>query len=290
MKVGAFTLQEPLPELHSPHAFVILRPWLDAGSAGRAAINMLEKTFKTEKLAKLSRPGNFFDFTRYRPITSKAGEERHISVPNTYINYAVRPGDNDMVFMHLLEPHYFSELYIDSIVKLLQTLGVTRFCVMGSMYDAVPHTRPLSVSGLGDKEILEKLKPLHVRESNYEGPTSISFLINEKAGELGIETLTFVVHLPQYTRIEEDHNGHLRLMEILCALYDFPIDLTALRKKAEMQYRAVDHEMEKNPRVLNAVQYFESLYEARKNKPDEKASKLSPEIESFLNELDKNFQ
>jgi predicted ATP-grasp superfamily ATP-dependent carboligase len=289
MKIGAFELNTPLPELHDPHAFAILRPWIDAGAAGRATLTMLEKTFKAEKLGKLSRPGNFFDFTRYRPIMSMVNGERHISIPNTYINFARRPDSNDLIFMHLLEPHCYSELYIESIVKILQKLGIKRFFLFGSMYDTVPHTRPLAISGIGDKAFIEQLFPLGVQESDYEGPTSISILINQKARKLGIETVSLIVHLPQYAQLDEDYNGHLRLMEVLCALYDFPIDLTSLRRKAERQYRELDHEMEKDSQLLHVVQYFESIYETRKGKPDEKSKKLSPEIENFLREIDKNF-
>jgi predicted ATP-grasp superfamily ATP-dependent carboligase len=289
MKIGAFELNTPLPELHDPHVFAILRPWIDAGAAGRTTLNLLEKTFKAEKLGKLSRPGNFFDFTRYRPITSIINGERRVSIPNTYINFARRPENNDLIFMHLLEPHSFGELYIESIVKIIQTLRIKRFCLFGSMYDTVPHTRPLAISGIGDKALIEQLSPLGVKESKYEGPTSISILINENARKLGIETITLIVHLPQYTQLEEDYNSHLRLMEVISALYNFTIDLTSLRRQAERQYRELDHQMENDPQLLRTVQYFESIYETRKRKPDEKSVKLSPEIETFLREIDKNF-
>jgi predicted ATP-grasp superfamily ATP-dependent carboligase len=290
MKIGAFELQDPLPEMHSPHALAILRPWLDAGLAGRTMLTMLEKIFKAEKLGKLVRPGNFFDFTRYRPIMSIADGERQVTIPNSYINYAGRPDSNELVFMQLLEPHFFSEIYIESTVKILQVLGIKRFCLFGSMYDTVPHTRPLSVSGIGDRVLLEKLSHLGVRESKYEGPTSIAFLINQEAHRLGMEMITLIVHLPQYAQFEEDYSGQLRLMELACALYDFPIDLTPLRRRAERQYRELDYNMENDPNILKVVKYFESVYDSRKNKTDESSMKLSPDVENFLREIDKNFR
>lgn len=34
MRIGAFELVEPLPELRDPHAFAMIRPWVDVGSVG----------------------------------------------------------------------------------------------------------------------------------------------------------------------------------------------------------------------------------------------------------------
>jgi hypothetical protein len=290
MRIGAFEFNAPLPELHSPHVFAILRPWIDAGSVGRATMTSLDTTFKAVEIGKLVRPGTFFDFTRYRPIMRSIDDERQISIPNTHISYAVHPGDHDLVFIYMLEPHSFSEIYIKSIVQVLKALEIKRYCMLGSMYDMVPHTRPLAISGIADSAIMERLIPLGVRTSDYEGPTTIAAMISQEAQKLDIEIMTLIVHLPQYAHIEKDHNGHLRLMEVLCSLYDFKIDLTSLRKQAEKQCRELDQKMEEDPQLLHVVEYLESVYEARKGKSGEKTTKLSPEIENFLLEINTSFQ
>ena len=290
MRIGAFEFVDPLPELNSPHAFAILRPWIDAGSAGRSTVSSLDTHFKAAEIGKLARPGNFFDFTRYRPIMRYVEAERQISVPNTYISHAARPGDHDLVFIFMLEPHAFSEVYLESIVQVLKALKIKRYNLLGSMYDMVPHTRPLTVSGTADPSIIEKLTPLGVRSSNYEGPTTIAALVSQEAQKLDIETVTLIVHLPQYAHLEKDHNGHLRLMEVICSLYDFKIDLTSLRIQAEKQYRELDQKMEEDPQLLHVVEYLESMHEAKRGKPDEKTTKFSPEIENFLREIDTSFQ
>ena len=290
MRIGAFEFKDPLPELNSPHAFAILRPWIDAGSAGRLAVSSLDTTFKAVEIGKLARPGNFFDFTRYRPIMRNNKGERQLSVPNTYISYAIRPGDHDLVFIFMLEPHSFSEVYIESMVQVLKALKIKRYSLLGSMYDMVPHTRPLAVSGTAGPAIMEKLLLLGVRSSNYEGPSTLAALISQEAEKLDIETITLIVHLPQYAHLEKDHNGHLRLMEVLCSLYDFKIDLTSLRIRAEKQYRELDKKMEEDPQLLHVVEYLESVHESGRREPDEKLTKLSPEIENFLHEIDTSFQ
>ena len=70
---------------------------------------------------------------------------------------------------------------------------------MGSMYDIVPHTRPLLVTGgAPQKKIADYLLKTGVQTSNYQGPTTITYLVTQKAAELGIESMNLIVHLPQY--------------------------------------------------------------------------------------------
>ena len=88
MRVGAFELQEPLPELHDVHVISSLRPWLDAGNVGTVVLSRLERHFSAKELGKLARPGVFFDFTRYRPMTRMVGGRRTSTVPNTTIHVA----------------------------------------------------------------------------------------------------------------------------------------------------------------------------------------------------------
>jgi len=57
MRIGAFELSEPLPELRQPHALAMLRPWIDVGSVGALTILALESYFGAKELGKLARPG-----------------------------------------------------------------------------------------------------------------------------------------------------------------------------------------------------------------------------------------
>lgn len=291
MKIGAFELDEPLPELHKPYAFAILRPWIDAGAVGSLTINLLEDTFIAHALGRLTKPGNFFDFTRYRPTIRLVDGKRNIIIPNTYIHYATRQDGNDVVFFHLLEPHMSGEYYTESLLKILRLLGVEQYFLLGSMYDTVPHTRPLLVSGFSSSpELMGQLNKLGVNSSDYEGPTTITILTSQEAPKHDIATTTLIVHLPQYAQIEEDYAGHLRLAEVLCSLHDFHIDLSQIRNKANTQCEKLDKAMKKDKQFEEMVQQLELLYESRTEKHTEEQTRLSPEIEKFLSEIDKKFR
>jgi predicted ATP-grasp superfamily ATP-dependent carboligase len=289
MKIGAFELDEPLPELHNPHAFALLRPWVDVSSVGSLTIAMLENQFKAQPLGKLSEPGSFFDFTRYRPVIQLKGGQREVQVPNSLINYAKGPHDNDLVFLHLLEPHMLGEAYAESILKVLRKLGISRYCLLGAMYDAVPHTKPLIVTGAASGSAESALHALGVRSSDYEGPTTIAILASLEASKYDIETMTLIVHLPQYSQLDEDYAGRLRLLEVICSLYNFPIDLEQSKHEAEEQYAKLSLAAEKQPGVKEIIEWLEAYYEARIGEAEEEPPKLSPEVERFLREMDKRF-
>jgi predicted ATP-grasp superfamily ATP-dependent carboligase len=283
VRIGAFELLEPIPELNEPYVFAVLSPWIDVNNVGTLTLSGLEAQFRAKELARLARPGHFFDFTRYRPILYYEEGIRRVKIPNTTLSYAKREEGNDLLFLHLLEPHSLSEAYVDSVLRLFKTLKVKKYCLLGSMYDVVPHTRPLIVNGGAvGKETELDLKRSEAQPSDYQGPTTITVVITQKAPEFGIETISFIVSLPQYARLEEDFSGKVRLMEILNLLYHIPIDNKDFERAAE-QLNLINQKVEKTPELKNLLPQLETLYEVRiKRREGERMPKLSPEMEGIL--------
>jgi predicted ATP-grasp superfamily ATP-dependent carboligase len=292
MRLGAFELIEPVPELREPHALAILRPWIDVGNVGSLTLSRLESQLKALDLGRLARPGNFFDFTRYRPTIYLKEGCRELEIPNTTIAYAKIDGRNDFLLLRLLEPHMLAEMYIDSILKLFKKFGVKRYCLLGAMYDMVPHTRPLLVTGTGSSlKLQSEVETAKVLPSEYVGPTTIAFLISQSASQMGIETLTLIVHLPQYFGLENDHRGQTTLMQMLSSLYGFPVpqdDLDAAKKQADSVSQLAERMMQQEPSYRAILKYLEDEYDSRVNKTKTE-SKLSPELEQLLQDLSRRF-
>lgn len=218
-----------------------------------------------------------------------------MTVPNVAIRYARSRGDHDFVFLHLLEPHLNGEGFVQCIVKLLEKLQVKRYCLIGGMYDLVPHTKPLLVTGSATGEqTLQQVRGLHVQSSSYEGPTSIAAMVSQEATKLGIETMGMIAHLPQYAQLEEDHAGRLSLLEVLCRMYDLDMDLERIRQRARRQYEEVTSAMNRSPEVRGLVQRLEAEYDDRVKKQEqgedaEGSPPLSPELEDFLKQMGDQF-
>ncbi len=292
MNIGAFQIDEPVPDLKNPHVFAMVRPWVDVGSVGTLTLGRLERFLGSEELGRLERPGKFFDFTRYRPNMRLVNGQREVTVPNSFLRYSHSDDGPDYLFLHLMEPHANSEEYTDSILEVIRHFDVGRYCRVGAMYDAVPHTRPLLVTGsLGDVPQIKEVPNFKMRRSTYQGPTTIMNLVSEGIDKMGVESINFMVHLPQYLQLEEDYTGTSRMIEVLSSVYsNIPSDLAPVRR-GQRQYRELNSAVEKNSELKQLIQQMEAYYDAQEDadesKPAEKAETvdLSPEIESFLNEL-----
>lgn len=278
--------------MKNPHVFAMVRPWVDVGSVGSLTLNRLEHFLGSKELGRLVQPGKYFDFTRYRPTMRLVQGQREVTVPNSIIHYATSEEGPDYLFLHLMEPHANSEEYTDSILDVIKHFGVKRYCRLGAMYDAVPHTRPLLVTGtLGDVPLIKEVPNFKVRRSTYQGPTTIMNLVSEGIEKMGVEAINFMVHLPQYLQLEEDYTGTSRMIEVLSSVYaNIPTDLAPIRR-GQRQYRELSSAVERNSELKQLIQQMEAYYDAQldaeDNKPDEPAPlvDLSPEIEQFLSEL-----
>ena len=294
MRVGAFEISEPVPDLKDPHVFAMIRPWVDVGSVGTLTLNRLERFMGSKELGKLHRPGTFFDFTRYRPNMRFVDGVRQVKIPNSTIRYATTENGPDYLFFHLLEPHSNGEDYTDSILEVVRHFGVKRYCRVGAMYDAVPHTRPLLVTGsLGSVEQKRPVPNFKLQQSTYQGPTTIMNLLSEGIERDEIETINFMVHLPQYVQLEEDYAGTSRMIEVLSSVYEnIPPDLAPVRR-GQRQYRELNSTVDRNSELKTLIQQMEQYYdsqltaESSSTSPEESSSSpaLSPEIEAFLSEL-----
>jgi len=291
MRIGNFEVNQPLPKLKEPHAIAVLRPWIDCGFVGTQALQWLETRLEARELAKLANPGDFYDFTRYRPITHFREGIRELTIPNTIITCAKRDIGNDLIFIHMLEPHNLGEVYANSVWQFLKTQGVKRYCLLGSFYDMVPHTRPIMISGGSSNEKLDvELHKIGVNQSRYEGPTTICNLISQEAEKAGVETLTLLAHLPQYTELEEHYSGAMAIKKALRFLYGISIDKADARR-AEGQLKTIAAVVQKDQALKALVTELERQYDARVTfKVKEEEPVLSPEVDKFLKEMENRFK
>lgn len=283
MKIGSFQFHQPITELNEPYVLATLRPWVDVNNVGSLTLHELETRFAAKEIGFLSKPGCFYDFTRYRPIVNIDGGIKEMSIPNTTIHCATREGYNDLLLLNMLEPHANSELYIASVIKFLKVFNVKKYVFLGSMYDTVPHTKPLLVSGYGmGEEALKDVKKAGILPITYSGPSTIINMITKEAARIGIDALALIVSLPQYVVLNEDYMGKVRLMEILNMLYNIPVDKEDFEKALE-QLNLINKKIESSPDIRMLLPQLESIYDMRVNSMQrDESALLTPEMEELL--------
>ena len=296
MRIGSFDIKEPIPASDNIHAIALLYPWVDGGSVCTLALEQIEDYLDASLIGELVRPGNFYDFTRYRPESSFVDGQRTIDIPNTKVYFASREEGPDLLFLHMMEPHAYGERYIKSIVQLLKTLQVKRYCRVSAMYNAVPHTRPIRIMGSPGLENMPGMADLvtpRTTASGYQGPTSIINNVNDELERAGIEIISVMAHLPHYLNLDEDYAGTAKLVQVLSRLYDLPSDLADF-EQGKKQYDDLWEEIQSNSQIKSLVERLEEYYDdqhpANSDINEEDKTPLSPDIENFLDEIGRKLE
>jgi hypothetical protein len=283
MKIGAFQVYEPIPTIKECYAIATIQPWIDVNNVGTMVINDLETRYNAFELASLSRPSRFYDYTRYRPTIHIEDGIRNLTMANTIIQFAARENQPPLLLLRLLEPHNQSELYVSSVLQFLKTMKVSRYNLIGSMFDAVPHTRPLLVSGYGmGAQASQDIKKTGTSPISYHGPSSMVNQITLKSAEAGISTAAYIVSLPQYVALEEDFLGKVRLMEILNILYDIPVDQEDFNRALD-QRKAISQRVDSSSEARLLLPQLEAAYDSRIRAMEEQGtSPLTTEMEEVF--------
>lgn len=291
MRVGQFETVEPVPELESPHVVATVPFWLNAGEAGDMAISSLEQTSQAGYMASLVSPGDFFDFTRYRPNIARREGGIELMLPNISVTYGAI-NEHNLVFMRVPEPHMNSGPYIESLVDLFKYFNVKRYVFLGSVYDMLPHTRPPLITERTNSPALRSaLETVQVASSQYDGPASILEAVNNEAEKLGIETLALVVHLPNYFQYSADYRGQVRLLEAINALYGIPVPEDASQqaeKQAEQMASGAEAFLRARPELRQMLTQLENKYDVTIDGSEQ--TQLTPEIEEFLQDMSRRFE
>ena len=150
--------------------------WADAAEGATSAVKFLKRKLKAQKFAEFD-PEEFYDFTQTRPTSTRTRDgKRHIHWPANEFSHLTNPdtGDGLMIFMGV-EPNLRWRTYSQGVARLAHEQGVETVIHIGALLDAVPHTRPVKLSGTATRpDLSEFLEGREIRSSNYQGPTGIS--------------------------------------------------------------------------------------------------------------------
>ena len=294
--IAQFQIVKNHKPLRNPHCIATLHPWIDVGNVGQQVINRMASIYQAKELARLAVPGKFYDFTRYRPSIREVKGTRVMEIPNT-VAFAAQAPENaidapDLILLRMLEPHALTEEFNHAIVSLFQHFGVTRYILVGGMYDSVPHTRPLVVTGQTRNWNLppDAFGPISMKRSKYVGTTSYTTLMMEHlAGQHKIETLSLIVHLPQYLKIQTNFIGVAHLLTALCHLYGLPTDFPE-QQKAQKLVGRIEAAVKKNPGLLKELtrletKYDTGVYDTQLQRDSTPPASLENEIQNFLRDV-----
>ena len=105
--------------------------------------------------------------------------------------------------------------------------------------------------------------------------------------ELGISTMSLIVHLPLYLKLDNDFSGATRILNILSKIYNLDLDLPESKLGIE-QYSQINPALIGNDSLKKLIAKFEVDYDEKKPSTQQNYT-LSPEVENFLKEISEDY-
>ena len=274
------------PTLRRPVMVCAFRGWNDAGEAASAAVSFIRDSVDSEDVASIN-PEEFFDFTAVRPtIRLTEDNSREIDWPEGTISVAAVPGaDSDLVVLEATEPSLRWRRYTENVMSAARELGVRKIITLGALLADVPHSRPVSITGLAsDRGLVDKLG---FQRTTYEGPTGIVGVLHHACIQAGMESASLWASVPHYVAAAPNPKVALALVRAFEGVAGVVVDAGELESAAEDYERQVSAAVASDPEVKAFVERLETAMDAEHaEEPDEgslpSADTIARDFQRFL--------
>src|SRR5581483_4911891 len=227
-----------------------------AADAASSAITHVSAALEARRFATID-PEEFYDFQSTRPrILMIGGQTRQIVWPEVEIFEARIPrAPRDLVLLSGTEPSYRWRTFSKMIVELAEAIGVQLVVTLGALLADVPHTRPVSVTGLASDPAL--VSRLDLSQSSYEGPTGIVGVLHGACQEAGLPSASLWAAVPHYIAAAPNPKAALALVRKLEGLVGVAVDATELENATSDYERQVNLAVQSDPEVQAFVERLE---------------------------------
>jgi len=242
--------------LRAPALICAFKGWNDAADAASTAITFVGGALGGQRFATID-PEDFYDFQATRPrIKLVEGQTRQIVWPEVELYEARVPrAPRDLILVAGSEPSFRWRSFCKLIVEVAEAIGVQLVVTLGSLLADVPHTRPVSVTGLASDPAL--VSRLGLASSSYEGPTGIVGILHAACQEAGLPSASLWAAVPHYIAAAPNPKAALALVRKLEGLVGVAVDGTDLESAAADYDRQVNLAVQSDPDVQAFVERLE---------------------------------
>jgi proteasome assembly chaperone (PAC2) family protein len=245
------------PDLRGPVLVAAFKGWNDAGEAASAAVGYIHDHFASDEVARIDAE-EFYDFTAVRPnVRLVDGRTRTIDWPGNTISTARVPGaDGDLVMLRGTEPSLRWGRFCDAVIATARALDVRMVITLGALLADVPHSRPVSVTGIAsDGELVSRLG---FERTSYEGPTGIVGVLHHACAAAGMPSASLWASVPHYVAAVPNPKVALALVRAFEGAAGLAVDAGELESAADDYERQVSAAVASDPEVKAFVERLES--------------------------------
>jgi len=145
------------------------------------------------------------------------------------------------------------------LVDLAEALDTQLVVTMGALLADVPHSHPVSITGLAsDDALVEKIA---LRETTYEGPTGIVGVLHAACIDAGLPSASLWAAVPHYVAAAPNPKAALALVRKVETLVAVTVDASELESATEDYERQVGQAVQSDPDVQAFVERLEQAAE-----------------------------
>jgi predicted ATP-grasp superfamily ATP-dependent carboligase len=246
--------------LRAPALICAFKGWNDAADAASTALTFVGSTLGARRFATID-PEEFYDFQATRPqVKMVDGETRQIVWPAVELYEARVPrAPRDLILVVGHEPSMRWRSFTKVVVELAEALGTQLVVTLGALLADVPHTRPVSVTGLASDQVL--ISRLGLNRSSYEGPTGILGVLHSACQRDGLPSASLWAAVPHYVAATPNPKASLALVRKLEGLVGVAVDASELETAAADYDRQVNAAVQSDPDVQAFVERLEQASE-----------------------------
>jgi len=281
------------PVLRKPVMVCAFKGWNDAGEAASAALSFIRGSFDDASDVATIDPEEYYDFTAVRPnVRLTDGRTREIDWPDATISAVAVPGaDGDLVLLQATEPSLRWRRYTKNVVATARELKVRMVITLGALLADVPHSRPVSITGIAhDQSLVDRLG---YQPTNYEGPTGITGVLHHACAEARIPSASLWASVPHYVAAAPNPKVALALVRAFEGVAGVAVEAGELESAADDYERQVSAAVASDPEVKAFVERLETaMDEVEADDPSERdlpsADTIARDFQRFLRQRGPN--
>jgi proteasome assembly chaperone (PAC2) family protein len=273
--------QEP-PKLRHPILVVGFEGWFDVAKGATGALDWLADHLDADDVAGID-PEPYFDFTARRPTVRLDGGERVIDWPRNEIR-AVRLEDqgHDLLLLAGTEPHLRWRTFSEDLVEVAKATRAELVITLGSMAEAVPHTRPPEVKGSSTQAALAAR--LGLGSPTYQGPTGIIGVLHDTLDRERIPVISLRVGVPHYVSGPPNPRAMRSILEHLQHVTGVATNSSGLDGLVSEWQEQVNSAVAEDSEASSYVRQLERQVDERLSEDLPSGDDLAAEFERFLEE------
>ncbi len=270
--------------LRAPVLVCAFKGWNDAGEAATSALSFMGASLDASRFALID-PEEFVDFQSTRPSVRLTDSlSRKIEWPDFELYEARVPrAPRDLILLSGPEPAMRWRTFCATVVEMAEAIGVQMVVTLGALLADVPHSRPISITGMAsDEQLIERLG---LQPPTYEGPTGIVGVLHAACADAGLPSASLWAAVPHYVAVAPNPKGALALVRRLESLVGVTVDAEELETAAVDYDRQVSRAVELDPEVQAFVERLERAADEEESEdpgPLPSGDVLAREFQRFL--------